>query len=455
MSLCEKTKITYLYKVQEKFNSHITKTLSFLKETKLLIAISGGLDSVVLTHLCKALDFDISLAHCNFNLRGNESDEDENFVIKLAKNLDLEVFIERFSTQDYATKNKLSTQMAARELRYHWFLDLAKNLNFDYILTAHHADDNLETFLINLTRGTGLSGLTGIPEINDSIIRPLLSFSREDLESYAKLNNLKWREDSSNASDKYLRNKLRHHVIPVLKEVNPELLKNFQTTLDNLNDTADIVDESLNAVAKRAIDSIDENQIKFKISEFKKVNNPKAYIYELFNTYGFSAWEDIVELLDAQSGKQVFSETHRLLKDRAHLILTKINDEVNNVEGEKPLKIKETDSKIKLPIGTLFFDEADAVFGKRTNVIFVDKDKLKFPLILKKWEEGDLFYPTGMKGKKKLSKYFKDEKMSLVDKENVWLLVSEGNIVWVLNSRADERFKVTDETACILKIELN
>ncbi|MEH6536172.1 MAG: tRNA lysidine(34) synthetase TilS [Psychroserpens sp.] len=437
------------------FHSHIKTNLDFLNKSKLLIAISGGLDSVVLTHLCHKLKLDMSLAHCNFNLRGIESDADESFVLELADKFGLEVFVESFNTEDYANEHKMSIQMAARELRYDWFYDLAEGLGFDYILTAHHADDNLETVLINLTRGTGLNGLTGIPEINDNIVRPLLPFSRDDLENYAKANHIKWREDSSNASDKYLRNKLRHHVIPVLKEVNPELLKNFKKTLGNLNDTADIVDESLNAVAKRAIDVIDEHQIKFKISELKKVNNPKAYLYELLKDYGFTEWNDVVNLLDAQSGKQVFSETHRLIKDREHLIITECHTERSGSATEEPIIISETDKKFQTPIGSLFFDEADAVFGKRTNVIFVDRDTFKFPLSLRQWEKGDSFYPLGMKGKKKLSKYFKDEKLSLVDKENVWLLCSGDDVVWVVNSRADDRFKVTKNTKHILKIELN
>jgi len=309
------------------FQNHINQHLSFLKEARILIAISGGLDSVVLTHLCHQLELNTALAHCNFNLRGNESNADEAFVIKLGEEIDAEVFVQNFDTEDYANQEKLSIQMAARELRYNWFSDLAERLQFDYILTAHHADDNLETFLINLTRGTGLNGLTGIPEINDNIIRPLLPFSRDELEAYASTNDLEWREDSSNTSDKYLRNKLRHHVIPVLKETSPELLQNFKKTLENLNDSADIVDESLNAVAKRAIDTIDDYQITFKISEFKKVNNSKAYLYEMFKNYGFTQWNDILNLLDAQSGKQVFSETHRLVKDREHLILADRNDD--------------------------------------------------------------------------------------------------------------------------------
>lgn len=436
------------------FQNHITKNLNFLNESKLLIAISGGLDSVVLTHLCHTSKLNVTLAHCNFKLRGNESDDDEHFVLELGDRLDLEVFVEYFDTEAYAEAEKLSIQMAARELRYHWFSDLAQNLNFDYILTAHHADDNLETFLINLTRGTGLNGLTGIPEINDNIVRPLLPFSREQLESYAKENRLQWREDSSNISDKYLRNKLRHHVIPLLKEVNPELLQNFKKTLDHLNDTADIVEESLNAVAKRAIDCIDEHQITFKISEFKKVNNPKAYLYELFKAYGFTEWNDVVNLLDAQSGKQVLSSTHRLIKDRSHLILTDLYlTERSRNANHEPIPINKNDKKVEMPLGVLILDEIDSVTKPSKTNICVDRDTLVFPLQVRRWREGDVFYPLGMKGKKKLSKYFKDEKLSIVDKEKVWVLTSEDNIVWVVGMRVDERFKVTDSTKHILQIK--
>jgi tRNA(Ile)-lysidine synthase len=440
--------------VLKNFTNHIENQLPFLKEARLLIAISGGLDSVVLTHLCHELKLDITLAHCNFNLRGAESDDDEAFVLELADNLDLEVFIERFSTNEFAKDQKLSTQMAARDLRYNWFSELAVSLHFDYIVTAHHADDNLETFLINLSRGTGLSGLTGIPEINEHIVRPLLPFSREQLELHAKDHHLKWREDSSNASDTYLRNKLRHHVIPVLKETNANLIQNFKMTLEHLKDTSDIVEESLRAVAKRAIVDLDEQKMVLDILPFKKANNPKAYLYEMFKDYGFTAWDDMVDLLEAQSGKQLFSKDYRLLKDRTHLILTERCPSEGG-RSEESIVIKSTDINIQTPAGTLSFDEADAIFGKRTKVIFVDKSKLKFPLTLRQWEEGDVFHPLGMNGKKKLSKYFKDEKLSLIDKKNVWLLISEENIVWVLNRRADERFKVTNKTTNILKIELN
>ncbi len=435
--------------MQQDFKIHIDKKFSFLKESKLLIAISGGIDSVVLTHLCHRSDLKIALAHCNFNLRGDESDADEDFVVELAENLDLEVFAQRFDTEKYAEDNKRSIQMAARELRYNWFSELAEQLQFDYILTAHHADDNLETFLINFTRGTGLEGLTGIPEVNGKFVRPLLPFSSQQIKVFARENNIKWRDDSSNKSVKYLRNKLRHEVVPILKEINPSLLLSFQSTLENLNDIADIVEESTNAVLKRAITSMDEHHIAFKISEFKKVNNPKAYLFEVFKSFGFSEWNDMVDLLDAETGKQVLSNTHRLIKNRDHLLLSTISFEENQT-----ISISENEAKKETALGVLLFDEADAISEHKPNTIYVDKDKLKFPLQLRKRKEGDMFYPMGMQGKKKLSKYFKDEKFSLLDKENTWLLCSGEDIVWVVNRRPDDRFKVTEKTKQILKIEL-
>ncbi len=434
----------------ERFNKHIIQNLPFLKESKLLIAISGGIDSVVLMHLCRAANFKFALAHCNFNLRGKESDADEDFIVQLADDLEIEVFVQNFETETYAKTHKLSTQMAARELRYNWFNDLAIQFKFDYILTAHHADDDLETFLINLTRGTGLEGFTGIPIINNNTVRPLLPFSRLEIEAYANDNNLKWREDSTNASTKYLRNKIRHEVIPVLKDINPQLLQTFSQTQAFLKDSKAIIDDRIDDVSDKVIKDITEFEIQFDISEIKQLSHPKAYLYELLKVYGFSEWNDVFNLLDAQSGKQVFSETHRLIKDRDYLLLSDLNTE----DKQQVITISECDDKIKTTAGVLFFDEADAIFGKDANRIFVDKKKLKFPLTVRHWQEGDYFHPLGMKGKKKLSKYFKDEKMSLLDKENTLLLCSGDYIIWVIGKRADSRFKVTDKTKKIIKIEL-
>lgn len=437
----------------QKFKDHIFNNLNFLKKEKLLIAISGGLDSVILTHLCHQLKLDFALAHCNFNLRGKESDADEDFVLQLAEDLNLEIFIESFETETYAKHNKLSIQMAARELRYHWFNELAEQLKFDYILTAHHADDNLETFLINLSRGTGIEGLTGIPEVNKNIVRPLLPFSREDIKAYAKAKSLKWREDSSNASNKYLRNKLRLEVIPKLKEINPQLLQNFNKTIEHLQDSKNIVDDCIDAISSQVVKEVNDNSINFSIAEINKLSNPKAYLYELLKDYDFTEWNDVNNLLEAQSGKQVLSKTHRLIKDRDCLLLSELDSTVTSSAVEK-LSIEDKIKQFQMPLGTLFLETTAQLNKLNESTIYVDKELLKFPLVVRKWQEGDFFHPFGMKGKKKLSKFFKDEKISLLDKESTWLLCSGEDIVWVINKRADERYKVTANTKQILKITI-
>ncbi|MEC3907751.1 tRNA lysidine(34) synthetase TilS [Tamlana sp. 2201CG12-4] len=431
------------------FKNHIEDQLEFLNQSKLLIAISGGVDSVVLTHLCYQLKLNIALAHCNFNLRGKESDADEDSVLQLAEDLELEVFIQRFDTDQYAKAHKRSIQMAARELRYNWFEELSEQLGFDYVLTAHHADDNLETFLINFTRGTGLDGLTGIPRVNGKFVRPLLPFSSDVIKTYAKENTIKWRDDSSNKSVKYLRNKLRHEVIPILKEINPSLLQSFQATLNHLNDSSSIVNDRMNSFLTNTAVNIKDDEVKFKISEFKEVRQPKAYLFEALKAFGFTEWDDVLNLLDAQSGKQVFSNTHRLIKDRDSLLLSPIS-----TESHQEILVSEGDIQKETPLGVLFFEEVNEEVKQAVNCIHVDKALLRFPLILRQKREGDVFYPIGMSGKKKLSKYFKDEKLSLLDKERTWLLCSGNDIIWVVNRRADRRFKVTKSTETILKIEL-
>lgn len=431
------------------FMDHIDVSLPFLKKARLLVAISGGLDSVVLAHLCKQAQMDIALAHCNFNLRAAESDADEAFVLDLAEDLDLEVFVESFETESYAENQKVSIQVAARQLRYDWFYGLCEQLGFDYVLTAHHADDNLETFLINFTRGTGLEGLTGIPEVNGVIVRPLLPFSREEIEGYAVEKKIAWREDSSNATKKYLRNKLRHDIIPALKQMNPQLLQNFKTTISNLQESQQMVDDSLVRVQKKVV-SVDGDLIKLDVKKLKKLSNPKAYLYELLKDFNFTEWNDVVNLLDAQTGKQLFSETHRLIKNRGHLLLREISTD----KQEDAIMILKNDTQVETSLGSLRFDEADAIFKTDKFAVLVDAQLLNHPLVVRKWQEGDYFYPIGMKGKKKISKYLKDEKLSMIEKENALVLSSNGDIVWVIGKRADERFKVTDTTKQILKITL-
>ena len=420
----------------QKFKKHITKEFPFLKDTKLLLAISGGVDSVVLFHLLHKLNYDVSLAHCNFKLRGKESDLDEEFIKNLNQISSNQIFTISFDTEKYAKEHKLSTQIAARELRYNWFQKLITEHKFDYVLTAHHADDNLETFLIHLTRGSGLDGFTGIPIVNGNIVRPLLAFSREEILNYAKDYDLEWREDASNASNKYIRNKIRHQVLPVLKEINPSVLDSFATTIENLQESKQIIEDSIENIASEVLKK-EANFIKIDIEKIKKLSNPKAYLYQLLKSYHFTEWNDVYDLLNAQSGKQVFSKTHRLLKDRDVLILSKI-DLSNSIE--MAFQIEEEITEITNPIHLTF----EEVFEKSTEnkqTIYVDKDLLKYPLILRKWEKGDYIYPLGMQGKKKLSKYFKDEKFSLIDKENTWLLCNaENQIMWIVNHRQDRRF---------------
>ncbi|WP_297868962.1 tRNA lysidine(34) synthetase TilS [uncultured Flavobacterium sp.] len=431
-----------------KFQNHITTKFPQLKDKKLLLAVSGGIDSMVLLDLFYKLRFDICVAHCNFQLRGKESDGDELLVRETCQDRYIPYFIETFHTTEFANEKKLSIQLAARKLRYQWFQELLLENQLDYLVTAHHLDDNVETFLINFTRGTGLDGLTGIPAQNENIIRPLLPFSRKEIENYALDNKIQWREDSSNASDKYFRNKLRHDIVPILKELNTGFLDSFQNTLHHLQQAESLVNDASKLVYEKVVEE-KESQLEIHLKPLLEFQNYKAYLYQWLKSYGFSAWNDIYDLVEAQSGKQIFSETHFLLKDREKLILS-----VRKSSNEEEIYvIKSLDDKVNIPLKLRFY-KAVNIFETHSNCIFVDESKLKFPLTIRKWQEGDYFYPSGMSGKKKLSKYFKDEKYSLLDKENQWLLCSEDQIVWVVGKRADDRFTSKETTQNIIKIVL-
>nr|AOE11324.1 tRNA(Ile)-lysidine synthetase [uncultured bacterium] len=428
------------------FKNHISNTFPALKGKKILIACSGGLDSVVLSRLFKELNYDISLAHCNFSLRGKESDEDEKFVILLADKLSIPIFNKKFNTKAYKIKHKLSTQVAARQLRYQWFEEVCTEHSFDYLATAHHLDDDLETFLINLSRGTGLRGLIGIPLINDKIIRPFLNFPRADILQYAKEKNSSWREDSSNQTSDYLRNKLRIEVIPRLKEVDHNLLNGFHQTQKYLNESMALVNDYMALIKNLVVDET-EDGFEIDVLKLQDLPNTNALLYELLAPFGFTAWDDISDLLTAQSGKQIFSESHRILKNRKSLLLV----ENSFVHNEETYTIKESDTGIDTPIN-LKIEQVDKTSDYTPSIVYLDLQKLNFPLQLRKWREGDSFYPFGMKGKKKLSKFFKDEKLSLVAKEKTWVLTSGNHIVWIVGMRSDHRFKVENQTKKILKI---
>ena len=461
------------------FKNILQKNFPFLKDAKLLVTVSGGIDSIILTHLLHQLDYTISIAHVNFRLRGIDSDTDQQFVQETANHLNVPFYVTHFNTQQHAKQHKLSIQEAARNLRYAWFEKIRKENNLDYILTAHNLNDSLETFLINLSRGTGLKGLTGIPNINGKIVRPLNSFSRDEINLFAFISNIPWREDKSNTETKYTRNKVRHKIIPILQELNPNLLDSFKQTLANLQGTETIVADKLKDVLGELEDrsqktedlqnlKTDNNKIAtpkvsdlktFNIATLKKLNNLKAYIHEIFSPYGFTNPKDIVILLSAQSGKQVFSKTHRLVKDRNSLLLTKVEQTQNTKNPIEAFTIDENNSKFKIQNLELSLEHLNIIFRQKirssNHIAQFDKDLLKFPLSVRKWQKGDYFYPMGMTGKKKLSKYFKDEKMSLVQKENIWLLLSGTKIVWIIGKRQDERFKITNATNNITKITLS
>ncbi|HUH47749.1 MAG TPA: tRNA lysidine(34) synthetase TilS [Arenibacter sp.] len=431
----------------DRFKDHIDIHYPHLRNGTFLLACSGGLDSVALAHLCAACNMDFVLAHCNFQLRGVASDEDENFVRDLATTLDKKIFVTHFPTMEYVVRHKLTVQIAARDLRYAWFTELMGEHGIKTLVTAHHADDSLETFLINLSRGTGIEGLVGIPSKTDTLARPFLIFSRAEILAYAQDKDLTWREDASNADTKYLRNNIRHNIVPFLKELHPTFLKNFLRAQEYLADTAAIAQTHIHRIRQQLFTREGDLE-KVRISSLLDLEPVKTYLFYFFKDYGFAQWDDIYNLLTAASGKEIHSSTHRLLKDRKYLILREKTENDPVV-----FNIMENQGVMDIPV-PLKLEEVDSLGETSPNILYVDKETLKYPLLVRKWEKGDYFCPFGMIGKKKVSKFFKDSKLDAFSKESQWLLCSGDNIVWIIGKRADDRFKVTERTHRILKIIL-
>lgn len=438
----------------EKFESFVSDNNLFSKDDRILIALSGGVDSVVLSHLMCRANYKISLAHCNFHLRDEESNRDEAFVRSWAKENNIPLFVKEFDTYQYMKENKLSLEMAARDLRYNWFNSLLESEEFTCLCTAHHLDDSIETFFINLLRGTGIAGLHGIKVKNDKIVRPLLFATREEILSYAKQNNISYVEDSTNSETKFTRNKIRHNLFPVLREINPNFEFALKKDIEYLNDTEFVFRREIEKTKKEIIET-EQEVIKINISKLKQLNPMKIYLYEILSEYGFNETNinDILSCLDEISGKQFFSKTHRLLKDRHYIFIDVIKNNTTNdfflIDNCQSSLIHPLKMQIELLRDLKFIN-----ISKDKNIAMLDADLLKFPLILRKWRQGDSFVPFGMKKEKKLSDYFTSNKYSLLDKENQWILCSEEKIVWLVAERIDDRFRISNKTKNILKIEV-
>ena len=427
-----------------KIKQYIKDNLLFDKNETLLLGISGGRDSVCLAIALKKIGYSIGLAHCNFTLRGEESEQDENFVKSFASKNNIPLFNIAFDTKKLAKEKNISIQMAARDLRYNWFEKIRLENNYNYIAIAHNRDDIIETFFINLIRGTGIEGLSGIKAKNGKIVRPLLSVSREEIDNYIVENSIKYREDSSNASTKYIRNKLRHNILPEFKAISEQFDQTMTDNIERINKTNQVYKNEIKFKRSKIFIELSD-RIKINIDNLQKLNPLSSYLYEFLKEYNFSVStiEDIISALDSESGKQFFSSTHQITKDRNELILT----EISKTENTEIFLAKENFSIINpINLELELLKTEGFVIPKTKETAALDLDKLSFPLILRKWKHGDYFMPLGMKKMKKLSDFLINNKVSMVDKENTFVIQSKNDIVWIVGHRIDDRYKVTEES---------
>lgn len=415
---------------------------------KILLGVSGGIDSMVMASLFLHLPFEKAIAHCNFSLRGQDADQDESFVREFSEKHEIRFHNIRFNTKEYAGEKGISTQMAARELRYEWFGKVCSEIGYTSIAVAHNLDDHAETMLINLVRGTGPAGLTGMKPKTGIVIRPLLFASREDIAAYAAKHGISYREDRTNAEVRYTRNRIRHLVMPVLKDINPSILRTLEETSFRFSEISQVVDsytENLRAAIMRS----DGNDHIYDVVKLRAFSDNGTILYGLFRRYGLnnSQIEDLRDIIRGRSGSMVKTATGRIVHDRQRLIVTSQEDPAPSplvISNEKELgNLREFGAEIS--------DIDDSfILPKEKNITCIDADRLVFPLILRKWNKGDYFFPLGMKGRKKLSDYFTDMKYSIVDKERKLVLESGTNIVCIPCERTDERFRVTGKTRRVL-----
>lgn len=419
-----------------------------------LLAVSGGLDSMVMSHLFLAAGIPFAIAHCNFGLRGAESDGDETAVVSWCRQHEITCFQVRFDTTAVAAETRRSIQEAARSLRYDWFESIRSNHNFQAIVTAHHADDHAETMIMNLCRGTGIAGLHGIPERNGAIIRPLLFARRVDIAFYAGQQHIAYREDSSNKKDDYLRNALRHHVMPLLEQYMPGAVLRMGETAGRIREVEMIYSKTMEQERKRLLEKRGQD-IYVPVRLLEKKKPLQTICYELFQPYGFNATQtvQIMGLLHAGTGRYIASATHHIIRNRDFLIITALQPQATDLIllEEVPCSVATGDQKTF----TFSRKEPVATLDGGPDQVYLDADKLVFPLILRRWKTGDYFYPLGMgMKKKKLSRFLIDQKIPVHEKQQLWVLESGKRIVWIAGQRLDERFKITPSTKAIVMVKL-
>lgn len=416
-----------------------------------IVGASGGIDSMVLLHLMQQAGYNVAVAHCNFSLRGSESDGDQDFIEKKCSESAIPFHLVRFNTASYAREKGISIQMAARKLRFRWFNELSEKLGIAYIALAHNRNDIAETMLINLIRGTGLAGLTGIKPVSNNIIRPLLFATRDMIEGYAAENSISYREDSSNSETKYIRNRIRHRVLPAMDETGADTVKRLSETAERLSDAYEIITSEIQRIYNKLFT---EKKELFYVSrsELKRLRPLATYIFELFSQYGISAGQvnELINLLDSPPGKVINTPSHRILSDREKLIIEPKREPaglIRIIQSEESL-LEVTDVFSAEKIDPNSFEPI-----KYAAVAWVDANKLNYPLTIRKWIPGDFFQPFGMGGRsKKVSDILTDYKLSLFQKESVYLLLSGNEIAWVIGIRADERFRITPQTSSAIKI---
>jgi tRNA(Ile)-lysidine synthase len=437
----------------ERFLQNITTKKLFEPKQKVLLAVSGGIDSMVMLYLFEKSGFDYGIIHCNFQLRGDESDQDEEFVKKQVLIHGVPSYFKRFDTEEYAQINGISIEMAARDLRYEYFEKIRVEHHYDYIATAHHSDDLIETFFLNLSRKTGIKGLTGIKDKSGKIIRPLLFASRSEIEMFVSENYIEFREDSTNSEVFYQRNFLRHRILPLFSELNPSFKKNMLASIENLKDAETVYSGFFETEKQKVVEIAADSQV-IEIDNLKKSAHPKLLLLEILSEFNFNpaVVEEVFQSLESESGKQFYSKTHRLVKDREKLFISLIQEKENKI-----YYIEAVDLKLIEPFIINFekLSGKDFKVRKEKNIACLDFEKLEFPLLIRKWQQGDYFQPLGMTGFKKVSDFLIDEKIPVHEKENTWVLCSGNKIAWIMNHRIDNRFKVTPQTQNVYKLEIS